>query len=150
VNAGSRVVFGALLAVSVSLMPLAADEPSWLVFFYAEGCSICARAKPFLERLEAAYPELRIERYEISRDRANVTLMIEAVDRLQVPRPSLPMFILGQRYWVGFSDQLAAEIEQAIRPAECSEPWPLLAPQQRRRLSSTVTMLLQRLRMPAV
>ena len=41
--------------------------------------------------------------------------MIEAVDRLEVHRPSVPMFVLGDRYWVGFSDQIAAEIEQGVQ-----------------------------------
>ena len=108
------MAFAAVFGLVALLLPLAAEENPPLLFFYAEGCSVCARAKPFLERLQADHPDLSIERYEISRDRANIGRMIEAVDRLQVPRPSLPMFILGERYWVGFTDQLASEIEQAV------------------------------------
>jgi thiol-disulfide isomerase/thioredoxin len=103
----------ALLAAGIAPR-IDAQTPPMLRYFWAEGCGACTRAKPFLERLQAAHPGLKIERYEVTTTPANWTLLQDAIDRYGVTRPTLPLFFYGEQFWVGFTEQVAGEIEQAV------------------------------------
>lgn len=80
-------------------------------YFWAEGCPACARAAPFVDEIETRFPEIPVERYEVSGDRRNLLLYVETAAQHGIQAASVPAFFLGDRHWLGFN----ATIETTIR-----------------------------------
>ncbi len=88
-------------------------------FFWRVGCPHCEREMAFLDRLAAANPEVRIDKREVSRDRANAALMVRTAQRLGVEVGSVPLTVIGERAWVGYLDDATTGREIEARIAEC-------------------------------
>lgn len=99
-----------------------------LHFFWGEGCSHCARAKPFLAELARKYPALQIRSYEVYDHRENVDLLMAMARERGKEATSVPTVIIGQQMIAGFNDDKAAAIEAEVRS--------LLAQQQRESAAS--------------
>jgi len=48
-----------------------------IYFFWGEGCPHCAKEKPFLEKLEEKYPEVKVYDFEVWKNSENRQLLIE-------------------------------------------------------------------------
>jgi glutaredoxin len=115
----------ALLALLAGAGPVgavgapAADSSDDVVLelFHGEGCPHCAAEREWLGQLGAAYPDLRIDLYEVWDDEANRALLAERAGRLSFEANGVPVTIVGEQVWVGFSQQIAAEIEAAVAAA---------------------------------
>jgi hypothetical protein len=66
-----------------------------------------------------ANPEIRVHKLEVSRDRANAVLMLEAAERLGVEVGSVPLVVIGNRAWVGYLDDASTGRELAAHIGEC-------------------------------
>ena len=84
-------------------------------FFWGEGCPHCAAAKPFLEKLKAKYPQLKIESYEIYKNRANLDRFEKMAKVLGKEATGVPAFFIGNMMIVGFSESIGREIEEKVR-----------------------------------
>lgn len=116
---GVAVLLGGLpLAPSPSARAVAAglaDEPSvTLVLFHGEGCPHCAAERAYLQELGARYPQLRVKPYEVWNDQANRDLLAKYAQDLGFEPTGVPVTIINDRVWIGFSDSVATEIEQTI------------------------------------
>lgn len=90
-----------VIAVLLALLPgraNAADEP--LLFFFGVGCPHCAEAEPFVDALRRE--GVRVESIEIRKDAAGRARFEAEVARLGITAPGIPMFVLGDRYVVGY------------------------------------------------
>lgn len=87
-----------------------------LYYFWGDGCSHCASAKPWLEELDRRYPELSIRAYEVWNSALNQDLFTKMADAFQVPQGGrgTPTFFLGNQYWVGYSTAMGQKIETAV------------------------------------
>jgi len=85
-----------------------------LVLFWGDGCPHCAAEKEWLADIEDEYPGLTITAYEVWYDEANRQKFVETGERLGFEPSGVPTTIIGDRVWVGFSDQTADEIETII------------------------------------
>lgn len=108
----SSVVSGAKAA------RLYSDKPVVVYFFWGDGCPYCAEEKPFLEELQRRYPGLEVRDYEVWYDEDNQALLKEMADALGFEVRGVPVTVIGERSWIGFSDQIAQEIEEQV--ATCS------------------------------
>jgi glutaredoxin len=88
-----------------------------LELFHGEGCPHCAAERDWLGQLAAAHPDLRIELYEVWNDEANRALLAERAKGLGFEASGVPVTIVGDLVWVGFSQPIAAEIEVAVAAA---------------------------------
>ena len=112
-----------LLAAVLVVAPLAApfespaaprDEVT-LYFFWGEGCPHCAAAKPMLAQLERRYPELEVRSFEVYNSADNQRLLAGMAEKFGIKRTGVPVFFLGQRYWVGYADSMTPrQLEAAI------------------------------------
>lgn len=91
-------------------------EPEILTvhFFWGDGCPACAYQKPYMEKLAKDYPEIKVESYEIYRDEGNRALFYEKIERYDVSRAAVPTTFIGEKYWIGFSEQRLDEMKQEI------------------------------------
>ncbi len=87
-----------------------------LYFFWGDGCPHCAAAKPVLVEFNSKYPQLAIRAHEVYYNEANQLLYVQMADKLGVPDTGrgVPLLILGDMYWIGWSDAIGTEIEEKI------------------------------------
>lgn len=71
-------------------------------FYWGQGCPHCDAARPFVRALEKEHPKLRFESWEVRRDPVGRKHFVKEVKRLKIKNPSVPTFICGDEYVVGF------------------------------------------------
>ncbi len=109
-------VTGALGLLVFAAPAHAAEEErtAELVLFWGDGCPHCADEKAWLETAAEQYPGLRITMYEVWYDESNQQVLLDAAARLGFEPSGVPVTIVGDRYWIGWSESLRPEIEAAI------------------------------------
>jgi thiol-disulfide isomerase/thioredoxin len=87
-----------------------------LYYFWGDGCSHCAEAKPWLEDLARRYPGLSIRAYEIWYSDTNQAYFTQMADHYKVPQGGrgTPTFFMDNQYWVGYSESIAKQIEAVV------------------------------------
>ncbi|MDX2007850.1 MAG: cytochrome c biogenesis protein CcdA, partial [Meiothermus sp.] len=87
----------------ISAVNSAAAQTTCLYYFWGEGCPHCAKVAGFLPSIEQRYPWLRLERFEIYRNRENLLRLNALFDQYQVPQneQGIPAVFIGGRYLVG-------------------------------------------------
>ena len=105
-----------LLAVGgpASAAPTEDTDPVTLVLFHGDGCPHCASERAWLEELAAVRPGLRIEQYEVWNDADNRALLVEYAERLGFEPTGVPVTVVGDEVWIGFSEGIALEIDSAV------------------------------------
>ena len=103
---------GAGPAVAVSPRP--ADSAATLILFHGEGCPHCAAEREWLEGLAGKYPAMTIEQHEVWNDEANRALLAQYAQDLGFEPSGVPVTIVGEQVWIGFSEPIAAQIEAAV------------------------------------
>ncbi|MCK5061695.1 DUF2330 domain-containing protein [Candidatus Parcubacteria bacterium] len=84
-------------------------------FFTGENCPHCEKAKSFLDKLGYAYPDLKINIYEIYNDEDNKNLYQQAVDEKQISSAGVPLIIIGDEHVLGFAEDITGkEIKSKI------------------------------------
>jgi len=111
---------GLILAVSgvAAAPPAQAAEPVVLYYFWGDGCPACAAQKPFLDELSQRYLNLDVRDYEVYYVQENRATFIEMAATLGFEVRGVPTTIIGERYWIGFTHEIAQGIEAYV--AECS------------------------------
>jgi len=109
-----RVLIGTLfLLVLFSCQTTrAVDDPSptdgtpVFYFFHSERCPHCVEAKPFIAELKKRYPQIEIREMEVSGNLVNREIFRRKIETLGVERRSVPFFLIGTKYVVGFKKGL--------------------------------------------
>ena len=107
-----------------------------LYFFWGEGCSHCARAKPFLHELQRKHPALRIRSYEVFSVPKNMELLVAMAKERGVEASGVPTFIVGNQVIAGFTDEKRSAIERLVSPL----PPPRTAETQAAAKASAITL----------
>ncbi len=102
------------LASAASAATPIADPEADLVLFWGDGCPNCEAEREWLEKVQAQYPELRVTQFEVWNDSANRELFVAQGDRLGFDASSVPTTIVGERVWIGWSDQIRQDMAAAI------------------------------------
>lgn len=96
-----------------------------LLFFYLEGCSVCAPVKTFLEELVERYPELEVVPYEVGFSPRNYRLMIRLADAYGLDDVEVPVVFVGDLGVSGPGAQnellIEEEVQRCIREG-CPSP----------------------------
>ena len=85
-----------------------------LLLFHGEGCPHCAAERAWLAQLAKEHPQLQIEAHEVWNDAANRALLDQYAQRLGFEPTGVPVTIVGDRVWIGFSDTVASQVEAAV------------------------------------
>ena len=90
-----------------------------IYFFWGNGCPHCADEKPFLEKLEQKYPQVKVYSYEVWENTQNLNLMIEFGKKLNAKINGVPFTVVGEKYFTGWLDETytGAQIEDAVKCA---------------------------------
>ena len=97
-----------------------AQQKTVLYFFWSNGCSHCAAEEPFLEDMQAKYPDLEVKAYEVS-NQENAQLFNRMTQAYGTTPQGVPMTFIGDEYFKGYDnyDNSGINIENAI--ANCVE-----------------------------
>lgn len=126
INIFKKVFLATLVAVflfSIFLpFSVQAEENPEINFFFSPTCPVCAQEKIFLDELENKYPEVIINRFDLS-NRENYELLARLFDIYQVPESEqgvVPVtFIdgksLGGQYFIGYGEKIDSVVEQYIQ-----------------------------------
>ena len=112
-----------LLAVSLGLMvvrPTQAQSGTQehrvaVYLFWGDGCPHCAAEKPVLEELAQKYPQIDLRLYEVWYVDENQTHFINMAKAYGFEPSGVPTTFIGDKYWVGYNDDLKAEFEETIQ-----------------------------------
>jgi cytochrome c biogenesis protein CcdA/glutaredoxin len=91
------------------------QRPGELAFFYGRGCPHCAKMKEFLGSMQRKYPRLAVLEYEVYFDAGNARLFERVAAGYGVPIEGVPTVFVGDRAIGGFSEEMAARVEQSVR-----------------------------------
>jgi len=88
-----------------------------LYVFWGDGCAHCEAARPWLAQLDHDYPDLNIRGFEVWYSEKNAELFSQMADRFSLPAGGrgTPTFFMGNKYWVGYSESIAEQIEEAVK-----------------------------------
>lgn len=96
-----------------------------LYFFWGNTCPVCEEMQPFIEDLDAEYPDLRVRMYEVYDNRTNQDRFKAVAAAYGTRARAVPMTFLGQDHWTGFTDRTRSRIESAVQSCldeGCSSP----------------------------
>ncbi|HEU4513459.1 MAG TPA: hypothetical protein VFR87_10185 [Nocardioidaceae bacterium] len=92
-------------------------EPVELTLFWGDGCPHCAAEHEWLEEAKEKYPDLVVTEYEVWFDEDNRALLAETAEEMGFEPSGVPVTIIGERHWIGFSDAVQAQMELTIAEA---------------------------------
>ncbi len=87
-----------------------AENDTDLWFFWGEGCPLCDEADEWLNDLETAYPEIRIQRLEVFHDEDAKELYSQMMQAHNKEARWVPAFLFEDRVWEGYNEQIKTEI----------------------------------------
>jgi len=108
----------ALLVLLFVVKPVFAQEKQVNVyFFWGEGCPHCAHEKPYLEKLENKYPEVKIYDFEVWNSGDNRKLLIEVGKKLNTNVSGVPFTVVGEQHFTGWlnEEMTGIAIEDAVQ-----------------------------------
>lgn len=104
---------GAAPAVAAEPTPVGAT----LVLFHGDGCPHCAAEREWLGGLRQRHPALVVEEHEVWFDDANRALLEATAAEMGFEPTGVPVTIVGDHVWIGFSEAIGGEIEAAVMAA---------------------------------
>lgn len=89
-----------------------------LVLFYTYDCPHCKKAVEWFPLLRAEYPDLRISKYEVKREKKNLPVFARYLAAAGAAPSGFPTFFVGDRMIVGFDEKRSpAELRAALDAA---------------------------------
>jgi hypothetical protein len=122
----AAVLLGFVVVVGVFAVPApaTAEEPVTLTLYWGDGCPKCEAERAFLTELGQEYPQLRVEQFEVWKDTGNRPRFTQDAQRFGVDASAVPMTIVGQRAWIGFTDPIRDDIRRTVDAAVRGDPLP--------------------------
>lgn len=89
---------------------LAPSDEIELLLFWGDGCPYCEAEREWLAQAAEDYPRLVVRDYEVWYDEANQALLVEVADDLGFEVQGVPVTVIGERVWIGWSDPIRTEV----------------------------------------
>ena len=85
-----------------------------LYLFYGEECPHCHQEREWLKTIRNKYDNIRFVYYEVWHNQENSSNLQELFNKLEITDHSIPFTIIGEKYFIGFSETTKSQIENAI------------------------------------
>lgn len=144
----ARIAVLGLLTLAAVLVPVASAAPAStavtttstisaqestgpvISIFHGEGCPHCADELAFLDELVERYPQVQVEEFEVWNSAENRALLEQTAELLDFDPLGVPVTIVGERVWIGFTDEIGSQIEAAVAAGLTAQPPPVVAEQE--------------------
>lgn len=93
--------------------------------FWGQGCPHCAEEKIFLDEMKKKY-SLTIKDFEVWYSKDNAALLNKMAGSYKLKASGVPATFIGDRAFIGFSENSREELEKSISrcsDSECIDPW---------------------------
>lgn len=90
------------------------DDTISVYLFYGDGCPHCAEEKKFLSSIKYDYDDVEFIYFEVWYNNENSEFLLEVKDKLNVTRSGVPVTVIGETTFVGYSSALEGKIKRAI------------------------------------
>ena len=90
------------------------DDTISVYLFYGDGCPHCAEEKKFLSSIKDDYDDVEFIYFEVWYNNENSDFLSEVKDKLNVTRSGVPVTVIGETTFVGYSSALEGKIKRAI------------------------------------
>ena len=90
-----------------------------IYLFHSKDCSHCKAERSWLAELEQEYDYLNVFEYEVTRDKDNSNLHELVKEKFGTSTPYVPFTVIGEDYFVGFTDATMQAILETIE--DCQE-----------------------------
>lgn len=74
-----------------------------IYLFYSDSCPHCAAEKKLLNEIEEDYDNVRIYKYEVSKNEGNMNLLLEIADIFDTTVTGVPFTVIADRVYKGFN-----------------------------------------------
>lgn len=91
-----------------------AEDPVTIYFFWGNGCPHCAQAGIYFGELQQQYPRLEVQAFEVWYNEENAALMGQVATGFGFEPQFVPTIFIGDKYWTGYSEDIAVEIKNTI------------------------------------
>ena len=91
-----------------------AEEEINLYLFYSRDCTHCSAERQWLDSIESNYENLKIHKYEVTRNEENSELLENVKSRLCSTTKYVPFTVIGEKYFVGWNVDNQTKILDAI------------------------------------
>jgi thiol-disulfide isomerase/thioredoxin len=83
--------------------------------FYSSSCIHCKAENAFLDELQGEYGKIvNFKRYEVTQNTTNSEYMEKAKDRMESNSTGVPFTVIGDKYYVGYSDTIGKTMKNTI------------------------------------
>ena len=87
-----------------------------LYLFHGKECPHCREEKEWLKGIEKKYKDyLNVEMFEVWHDDENADVMKKVRDELSVKSEGVPLTVIGDEHFVGFSEAISSRMENSIK-----------------------------------
>ena len=86
-----------------------------IYFFWGDGCPHCEDEKDFLDELITSNLNINVVDYEVWYNKDNQKVLMEFGQALSFEPVAVPVTVIGERYWIGFTEALGQEMEAAAK-----------------------------------
>ena len=87
-----------------------------LYLFYGRECPHCEEERIWLDKIIKEYDnKINVYYFEVWHNDENVIIMNKAKEKLEITSNNIPLTIISDKYYVGFSDTVASRIEENIK-----------------------------------
>ena len=93
-----------------------------IMLFRGEGCPHCAEEQKFLAELMKRYPEIAITDLEVWKNKVNAELFKAFAAKAGLKALSVPVTVIGNQVFMGFSESNARSIERLVKALHDSPP----------------------------
>jgi len=88
----------------IIVTPVFAEKNDDVYFFHSLSCPHCKKENAFLEKMEKKYPELKVNRYEVSKNYKNVELLRKMGKEVGINVSGVPVLIVDGKSIVGYQN----------------------------------------------
>ena len=87
-----------------------------LYLFFGQECPHCEEERIWLKKIEKDYRKyLDVKYYEVWHDDTNRTNMEKIREQMDIERTGVPLTVIGDKYYVGYSTTMSSVIENTIK-----------------------------------
>ena len=87
-----------------------------LYLFHGAECPHCEEEREWLQSIEEDYKDsVNIYYFEVWHDKTNNEYMSKIKEILEISRNGVPLTIVGDKYYIGFSDTIGSQIENQLK-----------------------------------
>ena len=114
------VIFSLFILFNAS--PVFSQEQAVLYFFYGDGCPNCAKEEVFLEKIQAKYPQIKIESYEVFGNKDNAKLLSELFEICnESGQIRVPAAFIGDKFVIGYLNEETTGVRIENMLKQCLE-----------------------------